>query len=81
MPSAPHRARPWAPSGEMPDTRKIRVLHCNSAGEGWSADSPDLDGLHVTGASYDETRRVAEDEVRERVGDVEIAHHIACSRG
>jgi predicted RNase H-like HicB family nuclease len=65
----------------MPDTRKIRAPHCNSAGDGWSADSPDLDGLHVTGASYDETREVAEDAVRERLGDVEIAHHIACSRG
>jgi hypothetical protein len=65
----------------MPETQRIRVLHCNSAGDGWTADSPDLEGLQVTGASYDETRSLAEDTVRARLGDVEIAHHIACSRG
>jgi hypothetical protein len=65
----------------MPETQTIRVLHCNSAGDGWTANSPDLDGLQVAGASYDETRTLAEDTVRERLGDVAISHHIACSRG
>lgn len=65
----------------MPETQTIRVLHCNSAGDGWTADSPDLEDLQVTGASYDETRALAEDSVRARLGDVAISHHIACSRG
>jgi hypothetical protein len=67
----------------------IRVLHCNSHGDGWTADSPDLDGWSVLGASYAETKALAEDAVRARLaGDaeaapttVEITHHIACSRG
>lgn len=67
----------------------IRVLHCNSHGDGWTADSPDLDGWSVLGASYRETKALAEDAVRARLagdGDaapdtVEITHHIACSRG
>jgi predicted RNase H-like HicB family nuclease len=71
----------------------IRVLHCNtSAGEGWTADSPDLKGWSVAGASYAETRTRAEDAVREQLtaggsdgaviapADVEITHHIACMR-
>ena len=40
------------------------MLHCNSAGEGWTADSPDLAGWQVTGASYDESRARAEEAVR-----------------
>jgi hypothetical protein len=75
------------------EMQTIRVLHCNSAGEGWTADSPDLDGWRVDGASYAQTRALAEDAVRSRLaaggcgadaiasGDVEITHHIACSRG
>ena len=67
---------------------KIRVLHCNSDGDGWTADSPDLERWSVAGASYAETRRLAEDAVRARLADdgegapadVEITHHIACSR-
>ncbi|MEA2157239.1 MAG: hypothetical protein QOE11_3379 [Solirubrobacteraceae bacterium] len=71
----------------------IRVLHCNtSADEGWTADSPDLKGWSVAGASYAETRTLAEEAVRSQLeasgdGDgaqvateVEITHHIACSR-
>ena len=66
----------------MPETTKIRVLHCNSSGDGWTADSPDLPGWQVTGASYDESRTRAEAAVREHLGrEVEISHHIACSRG
>ena len=71
----------------------IRVLHCNtSADEGWTADSPDLEGWSVAGASYAETKRLAEAAVREQLAapgsdgaviapaEVEIAHHIACMR-
>ncbi|MDX6719472.1 MAG: hypothetical protein QOJ63_1726 [Solirubrobacteraceae bacterium] len=73
--------------------QKIRVLHCNAAGEGWSADSPDLRGWRVDGSSYAQTRALAEDAVRAHLAtaasdtdvaipdDVEITHHIACSRG
>jgi hypothetical protein len=66
---------------------KIRVLHCNTHGEGWTADSPDLDGWSVAAGSYKETRVLAEEAVRARLdgdgeaaADVEITHHIACSR-
>jgi predicted RNase H-like HicB family nuclease len=71
----------------------IRVLHCNtSADEGWTADSPDLKGWSVAGASYAETKTLAEEAVREQLAtpgadgavsapaDVEITHHIACMR-
>jgi len=66
----------------------IRVLHCNSAGEGWTADSPDLKGWKVAGASYGETKTLAEDAVRAQLdgqgegapADLQITHHIACSR-
>ncbi len=65
----------------------IRVLHCNSHGEGWTADSPDLAGWNVAGASYGETKTLAEAAVREQLAgdgeaaaDVQITHHIACSR-
>jgi predicted RNase H-like HicB family nuclease len=60
----------------------IRVLHCNtSADEGWTADSPDLKGWSVEGASYGETKQLAEDAVREQLAqDVQITHHIACMR-
>ena len=73
--------------------QKIRVLHCNtSADEGWTADSPDLPGWSVAGASYAETRTRAEEAVRAQLAeagpdgaviapaDVEITHHIACMR-
>lgn len=63
----------------------IRVLHCNtSADEGWTADSPDLKGWSVEGASYAETKKRAEEAVRAQLAsapaDVEITHHIACVR-
>jgi predicted RNase H-like HicB family nuclease len=69
----------------------IRVLHCNtSADEGWTADSPDLQGWSVAGASYAETKTRAEEAVRAQIADddggagvgvgVEITHHIACMR-
>ena len=73
--------------------QKIRVLHCNtSADEGWTADSPDLKGWSVAGASYAECRTLAEEAVRSQLAaagsdgavsapaDVEITHHIACMR-
>ena len=67
----------------------IRVLHCNSSGDGWTADSPDLAGWNVSAASYAQSRELAEDAVRTRLAgegseapaDVQITHHIACSRG
>jgi predicted RNase H-like HicB family nuclease len=63
----------------------IRVLHCNtSADDGWTADSPDLKGWSVAGASYAETKTLAEDAVRTQLSgdgaEVQITHHIACSR-
>lgn len=63
----------------------IRVLHCNtSADDGWTADSPDLKGWSVEGASYAETKRLAEDAVRAQLAgdgaELQITHHIACSR-
>ena len=58
------------------------MLHCNSAGEGWTADSPDLEGWTVVSSSYGESKRLAEEAVRAQLdGEVEISHHIACSRG
>lgn len=69
--------------------RTIRLLHCNAAGDGWTADSPDLEGWSVAGASFAETKRPAEAAVRSSlsevgsgpaVTDIEITHHIACSR-
>jgi hypothetical protein len=66
---------------------KIRVLHCNTHGDGWTADSPDLKGWSVTSSSYGESKTRAEEAVRtqlERDGDApgepEITHHVACSR-
>jgi predicted RNase H-like HicB family nuclease len=60
----------------------IRVLHCNtSSDEGWTADSPDLKGWSVAGASYAQTKELAEEAVRSAAGsDAEITHHIACMR-
>ena len=65
----------------------IRVLHCNTHGEGWTADSPDLDGWSVTSSSYGESKTRAEEAVRTRLAgngtapdEPEITHHIACSR-
>ena len=66
----------------------IRVLHCNSAADGWTADSPDLRGWSVCAPSYGESRTRAEEAVRAQLAngqapaaDVQITHHIACSRG
>ena len=71
----------------MPETTKIRVLHCNSSGDGWTADSPDLKGWSVASASYRESKARAEQAVREQLqaagataDEPEITHHIACSR-
>ena len=66
----------------------IRVLHCNTHGAGWSADSPDLEGWSVASASYRESKTAAEDAVRAKLAQaapadaagVQITHHIACSR-
>jgi len=71
----------------------IRVLHCNtSADEGWTADSPDLKGWSVEGASYAETKKLAAEAIHAQLAstapegsgaapaDVEISHHIACMR-
>jgi hypothetical protein len=66
----------------------IRVLHCNSAADGWTADSPDLAGWSVVAASFGESRTRAEEAVRAQLADrgaapaadVQITHHIACSR-
>jgi predicted RNase H-like HicB family nuclease len=60
----------------------IRVLHCNtSSDDGWTADSPDLKGWSVAGASYAETKALAEEAVHsELADDVELTHHIACMR-
>jgi hypothetical protein len=66
----------------------IRVLHCNSHDEGWTADSPDLKGWSVSSASYGESKTRAEDAVRAQLASAaeppadepQITHHIACSR-
>ena len=66
----------------------IRVLHCNTHGAGWTADSPDLAGWSVASGSYGESKALAEEAVRAQLAgggepapdDVEITHHIACSR-
>jgi len=65
----------------------IRVLHCNTHGDGWTADSPDLTGWSVASGSYGASKTAAEDAVRAKLAedgaaeaDVQITHHIACSR-
>ena len=65
----------------------IRVLHCNTHGEGWTADSPDLKGWSVTSASYGESKTRSEEAVRTQLAsdgsgspEPQITHHIACSR-
>ena len=65
----------------------IRVLHCNTHGDGWTADSPDLQGWSVTSASYAESKAQAEEAVRAQLkqagadaDEPDITHHIACSR-
>ena len=62
----------------------IRVLHCNSHDDGWTADSPDLAGWSVSAASYGESKALAEQAVRARLAagadEAQITHHIACSR-
>ena len=71
----------------MPETQTIRVLHCNSHTDGWTADSPDLKGWSVASASFGESKRRAEEAVRAQLasdgdggGEPQITHHIACSR-
>jgi hypothetical protein len=62
----------------------IRVLHCNSHSDGWTADSPDLKGWSISAASYGESKKLAEQAVRAQLAgdedEPQIAHHIACSR-
>jgi hypothetical protein len=64
----------------------IRVLHCNSHAEGWTADSPDLEGWSTSASSYGESKTLAEQAVRAQLdgdgadADAQITHHIACSR-
>ena len=63
----------------------IRVLHCNSHSDGWTADSPDLAGWSISADSFGESKTLAEEAVRAKLdGDADeaqITHHIACSRG
>ena len=65
----------------------IRVLHCNSHDEGWTADSPDLGGWNVTASSFAQSKARAEEAVRAQLAgapaadQTQITHHIACSRG
>jgi len=65
----------------------IRVLHCNSHDEGWTADSPDLGGWNVTASSFAQSKARAEAAVRAQLAgapaadETQITHHIACSRG
>jgi len=62
----------------------IRVLHCNSHSDGWTADSPDLAGWSISADSYGESKTLAEQAVRTKLADdagaAQITHHIACSR-
>ncbi len=59
----------------------IRVLHCNSHDDGWTADSPDLAGWSIRAGSYGESKTLAEQAVRAKLaGEAQITHHIACSR-
>ena len=62
----------------------IRVLHCNSHDDGWTADSPDLKGWSVSAACYAESKALAEEAVRAQLeataDQPQITHHIACSR-
>jgi hypothetical protein len=45
----------------------IRVLHCNTRGDGWTADSPDLKGWSVTSSSFGESKARAEEAVRSQL--------------
>jgi hypothetical protein len=72
---------------KVPEMQTIRVLHCNTHGDGWTADSPDLKGWSVASASYGESKQQAEQAVRDQLAatgaaadEPEITHHIACSR-
>lgn len=67
----------------------IRVLHCNSHGDGWTADSPDLEGWSISSASFKESKTLAEQAVLAQLAEAngeaaadtpQITHHIACSR-
>lgn len=67
----------------------IRVLHCNSHTEGWTADSPDLAGWSTQSSSYGESKAKAVEAILAQLaGDADaavaeapqISHHIACSR-
>ena len=72
----------------MPEALTIRVLHCNSHSDGWTADSPDLQGWSVASASFGESKKRAEEAVRAQLAsggtahgvEPQITHHIACSR-
>lgn len=64
--------------------KTIRVLHCNSHTEGWTADSPDLAGWSVASPSFGESKARAVEAILAQLGDgaeePKISHHIACSR-
>jgi hypothetical protein len=70
------------------EVQTIRVLHCNTHGDGWTADSPDLAGWNVASSSFGESKKRAEEAVRAQLasdgapdaGEPQITHHIACSR-
>ena len=46
----------------MSETVTIRILY-HQEPQGWWAESPDVEGWSVTGQSYEEVRRLAEDGV------------------
>ena len=70
--------------GMETQVQTIRVLHCNSHDEGWTADSPDLKGWNTTAASYGESKQRAVAAILAQLGEGDgepkISHHIACSR-
>jgi predicted RNase H-like HicB family nuclease len=72
---------PWHMETQV---QTIRVLHCNSHDEGWTADSPDLQGWNTTASSYGESKTRAVEAILATLGDgaaePKISHHIACSR-
>jgi len=64
----------------------IRVLHCNSHSDGWTADSPDLAGWSISADSFGESKALAEEAVLAKLAgeaaeaESQITHHITCSR-
>ena len=84
---APARAPARLLWAAVPEMQTIRVLHCNTHGDGWTADSPDLKGWNVVSSSFGESKKRAEEAVRAQLAsdgaagdEPQISHHIACSR-